>query len=116
MAPAEVGLNFVPALIAACKVLKVSAAGVMPFKGFPEDDDVCTGTITEQGSILAHVLREILPFGQTATKLCAGTLGVCQSPPVNQYKFPFPGSKAGVFRPVASAGRTPFQHFSSHRS
>ncbi|KAJ7185414.1 sphingomyelin phosphodiesterase [Mycena filopes] len=99
---AELGdAAFVPALVAACKVFKL------------EDDDVCTGAITEQGPILAHVLRSISPFKQTATKLCAGTLGLCQSPAVNQYKFPLPERKRAA-APISSTGRTPFQvvHFS----
>ncbi|KAJ7446916.1 sphingomyelin phosphodiesterase [Mycena galericulata] len=94
---------FVDTLISTCKVLKL------------EDEDVCVGAISEQGPILAHALREISAFASTATKLCEGTFGLCQSPAVNKYTVPLPEAGSSSLRKrVASTGKTPFQvvHFS----
>ncbi|KAJ6595566.1 Metallo-dependent phosphatase-like protein [Mycena vulgaris] len=95
---------FVKTLVETCKVLKL------------EDADVCVGAISEQGPILAHALRSISPLGKTATKLCEGTFGLCQSPPVTEYKIPLPkaGPSSATPKAAISTGRTPFQvvHFS----
>ncbi|KAJ7131701.1 Metallo-dependent phosphatase-like protein [Mycena crocata] len=100
---AELGDSaFVKVLIVTCQVLKL------------EDNDVCVGAISEQGPILAHALREISPFGSTATKLCEGTFGLCQSPAVNQYTVPLPEGPLSTRVPAISTGKPPFQvvHFS----
>ncbi|KAF7316260.1 Sphingomyelin phosphodiesterase [Mycena indigotica] len=92
--------TFVKTLVATCKILHL------------EDDDVCTGAISEQGPILAHALRSISPFGKTATKLCEGTFGLCQTPTVNEYTVPLPDRATRVA--ARPSGKKPFQvvHFS----
>ncbi|KAJ7635024.1 sphingomyelin phosphodiesterase [Roridomyces roridus] len=107
---AELGdAAFVKTLTSACTVFKL------------EDDDVCVGAIGEQGPILAHALRNISPLGSTATKLCEGTFGLCQPPPVNEWSVPFPpppvssdSESIPTTERVKSSGKTPFQvvHFS----
>ncbi|KAJ7185376.1 sphingomyelin phosphodiesterase [Mycena filopes] len=100
---AELGDSaFVKTLVTTCKVLKL------------EDDDVCVGAITEQGPILANALRNISPFGRTATMLCEGTFGLCQSPAVNRYKVPLSAPPPVARQEAVSTGRAPFQvvHFS----
>ncbi|KAJ7913871.1 sphingomyelin phosphodiesterase [Mycena leptocephala] len=103
---AELGDSaFVQTLTATCKVFKL------------EDEDVCVGSISEQGPILAHALRSISVFGKTATKLCEGTFGLCQAPAVSPYTIPLPKASrpaSAARMPFASTGKTPFQvvHFS----
>lgn len=74
-----------------------------------EDDDVCQGLFTQQGPIIAHDLRSISPFGQTAENLCIALIGLCQPPSVNNFTVPFP--KASPSSPInfTSTGRPPFQ-------
>ncbi|KAJ7064950.1 Metallo-dependent phosphatase-like protein [Mycena amicta] len=91
---------FVKTLVSTCKVLKL------------EDDDVCTGAITEQGPILAQALRSVALFGHTAAKLCEGTFGLCQTPAVNEYTVPLPPRTSHT--QTVRTGKKPFQvvHFS----
>ncbi|KAF7325782.1 Sphingomyelin phosphodiesterase [Mycena kentingensis (nom. inval.)] len=95
---------FVETLIATCKVLKL------------EDEDVCSGAISEQGPILAHALRGISPLSHTAAQLCEGTFGLCQTPPVREYTFPLPPrtSSRKPAPPSPRSGEKTFQvvHFS----
>ncbi|GLB42398.1 putative converts sphingomyelin to ceramide [Lyophyllum shimeji] len=88
--------------IAVCQALKV------------QDPDVCEGIIKQQGPILAHDLRSISAFGQTATKLCDSVFGLCQPPPINNYIVPFPKPVPSDPKVWTSKGRKPFQvaHFS----
>ena len=74
-----------------------------------EDDDVCQGLFTQQGPILAHDLRSISPFGQTAEKLCAALVGLCQIPPVNNFTVSFPKPAPSTPKNFTSKGRPPFQ-------
>ncbi|KAJ7255864.1 sphingomyelin phosphodiesterase [Mycena haematopus] len=100
---AELGdSTFVNTLIATCKALKL------------EDEDVCVGSISEQGPILSHALRGISPIGTTARKLCEGTFGLCQPPPVTPYTVPLPAAGPASPKPPVSTGKQPFQvvHFS----
>ncbi|EAU93605.2 sphingomyelin phosphodiesterase [Coprinopsis cinerea okayama7 len=78
------------------------------------DDDVCEGAVRTQAPIIAHDLRSINPFGQTARKLCDGLLGLCQPPAVNQYQVPFPKPPPATPKTFVSTGKTPFKvvHFS----
>ncbi|PFH48696.1 hypothetical protein AMATHDRAFT_81654 [Amanita thiersii Skay4041] len=79
-----------------------------------QDDDVCEGMISRQGPIVAHDLREIKSSGQTATKLCAALLGLCQPPDINPFTVSFPRLTPLHPKKFISRGRTPFQvvHFS----
>ncbi|KAF5378767.1 hypothetical protein D9615_006955 [Tricholomella constricta] len=88
--------------IALCKHLKV------------QDPDVCEGIVKQQGPLLAHDLRSISPFGQTATKLCDSIFGLCQPPAINKYTVPFPKPAPKNPKVFTSQGRAPFQvaHFS----
>ncbi|KAG6905090.1 hypothetical protein DXG01_005164 [Tephrocybe rancida] len=98
---------FSDTFIAVCKVLHA------------QDDDVCEGIITQQGPVIAHALRSITPFGQTATKLCDSVLGLCQPPDINEYKVPFPKADPTTPKVWSSKGKAPIQvtHFSdAHRS
>ncbi|KAK7039634.1 Metallo-dependent phosphatase-like protein [Favolaschia claudopus] len=100
---AELGDSaFVQTLSATCQVLKL------------EDEDVCVGAIGEQGPILSHVLRNISPFGKTATKLCEGTFGLCQAPAVNTFTIPLSPPGPAAKSPPKSTGRPTFKvvHFS----
>ncbi|KAF8879658.1 sphingomyelin phosphodiesterase [Gymnopilus junonius] len=78
------------------------------------DDDVCQGLITEQGPIIAHDLRSISAFGQTATKLCNALIGLCQAPAVNTFELPIPKAAPSNPKTFTSTGQPPFQvvHFS----
>ncbi|KAF7318988.1 Sphingomyelin phosphodiesterase [Mycena chlorophos] len=94
---------FVKTLVSTCQILEL------------EDRDVCSGAINEQGPILAAALRSISPFKSTATKLCEGTFGLCQTPAVNKYTVPLPGARSSDKRAVDwSSAKKPFQvvHFS----
>ena len=71
-----------------------------------EDDDVCEGTVEEQGPIFARVLRNISPFGATSKKLCS-IVHLCEQPPVQAYNIPFPPATGKPRR--ASHGRAPFK-------
>ena len=79
-----------------------------------EDDDVCQGTIGEQGPIIARDLRQISTSGQTGTLLCDAALGLCQAPAVNPYTVPIPSPAPANPKVWTSLGRPPFQvlHFS----
>ncbi|KAF9031662.1 Metallo-dependent phosphatase [Hymenopellis radicata] len=82
---AELGdAALVDVVAAVCKATKV------------EDDDVCEGTVQEQGPILARVLRNISPFGETSNRLC------------NIYTVPLPAPAADISIPT-SQGRQPFK-------
>ncbi|KAF8918727.1 sphingomyelin phosphodiesterase [Mucidula mucida] len=72
-----------------------------------EDDDVCEGTVQEQGPILARVLRNISPFGETSSKLC-NIVQLCDQPPINIYTVPLPAPAADIRIPT-SQGRQPFK-------
>ena len=78
-----------------------------------EDDDVCDGTLAEQGPIVAHDLRKISPFDRSSTLLCNSVLGLCQQPAVQQFNFPLPTTPKNP-KKWTSKGRQPFQvvHFS----
>ncbi|KAK7044498.1 Metallo-dependent phosphatase-like protein [Favolaschia claudopus] len=94
---AELGdSTFVQTLSATCKILKLF------------------GAIGEQGPILSHVLRNISPFGKTATKLCEGTFGLCQAPAVNAFTIPLSAPGPGARSPPKSTGKPTFKvfHFS----
>ncbi|KAF9031644.1 sphingomyelin phosphodiesterase [Hymenopellis radicata] len=93
---AELGdTALVDVVAAVCKAAKV------------EDDDVCEGTVQEQGPILARVLRNISPFGATSSKLC-NIAQLCNQPPINKYTVPLPAPAADIFIP-ASQGRQTFK-------
>ncbi|KDR79984.1 hypothetical protein GALMADRAFT_242166 [Galerina marginata CBS 339.88] len=94
--------TFSNALVTVCQTLKA------------EDNDVCKGILTEQGPIIAHDLRSISAFGQTATKFCNAVIGLCQPPAVNKFTVPFPKAAPTNPKTFTSAGKAPFQvaHFS----
>ncbi|TFK72486.1 sphingomyelin phosphodiesterase [Pluteus cervinus] len=79
-----------------------------------EDDDVCEGTLAQQGPILAHVLRKMSPFGQTSVKFCDAVFGLCQSPPVNDWDVVFPKPLPANPKRFERTGKPPIQvvHFS----
>ncbi|CAA7268234.1 unnamed protein product [Cyclocybe aegerita] len=93
---------FSETFVGVCKLLQV------------QDDDVCEGTLRQQGPILAHNLRSISALGQTSTKLCSTLLGLCQPPPVNRYTVPIPKPAPTNPKVWTSIGQAPFQvvHFS----
>ncbi|KAJ2936622.1 hypothetical protein H1R20_g473, partial [Candolleomyces eurysporus] len=95
---------FTKTFVAVCKVI---SPGMI-------DRDVCEGAVKTQAPILAHDLRSISPFGQTAEKLCDALVGLCQPPAVNAYKVPFPKPAPANPKTFVSSGKTPFQvvHFS----
>lgn len=107
--------TFSDALVTVCQVSQVTIWYPWPFPSeylIPlqlEDDDVCQGLFTQQGPIMAHDLRSISPFGQTAENFCIALIGLCQPPPVNNFTVPFP--KASPSSPInfTSTGRPPFQ-------
>ncbi|KZT25638.1 sphingomyelin phosphodiesterase [Neolentinus lepideus HHB14362 ss-1] len=79
-----------------------------------EDADVCAGAIKDQAPILAHDLRHIDVWGETATKMCDAVFGLCQPPPVNELRMQFPKSAPEIPQVFKSTGRPPFRvaHFS----
>ncbi|KAG5651755.1 hypothetical protein H0H81_007567 [Sphagnurus paluster] len=89
-------------VIALCKAVKL------------QDADVCAGVLGQQGPLLAHDLRSISAFGQTATKLCDSVFGLCQPPAINKYSVPFPKPPPANPKVFKSQGRPPIQvsHFS----
>ncbi|KAG6827562.1 hypothetical protein H0H92_011285 [Tricholoma furcatifolium] len=117
---AEIGdSTFSDALIEVCKIVGVSFYDSKPFSHYScrnqaEDDDVCAGTIAQQAPIIAHDLRSISDFDQTATKLCDSVMGLCQPPVVNPYTVSFPKPAPTNPKVWVSTGRPPFQvsHFS----
>ncbi|KAG6829815.1 hypothetical protein H0H87_010044 [Tephrocybe sp. NHM501043] len=112
---------FSDTFIAVCKIVHVRGKSVI-LLNFAEtsivnqaqDDDVCDGILTQQGPVIAHALRSISAFGQTATKLCDSVLGLCQPPDINEYTVPFPKAAPTNPKVWASKGRAPIQvsHFS----
>ncbi|TFK49001.1 sphingomyelin phosphodiesterase [Heliocybe sulcata] len=79
-----------------------------------EDADVCAGAIKDQAPILAHDLRQIDVWGETATKMCDAVFGLCQPPPVNHMPMKFPKAAPETRHVWESTGRAPFRvaHFS----
>lgn len=73
------------------------------------DPDVCQGSLSKSGPILAHDLRQISMTGQTATKFCDAVFGLCDPPPVNAFKVPFPKTAPMNPKVFKSTGKPPFQ-------
>ncbi|KIM91286.1 hypothetical protein PILCRDRAFT_507 [Piloderma croceum F 1598] len=100
---AELGNSaFVDTIVTLCETLKL------------EDDDVCQGTVGEQGPIIAQDLRQISLSGQTGTLICDAVLGLCQAPAVNPHTVPIPEAAPANPKVWNSSGNAPFQvlHFS----
>lgn len=56
-----------------------------------QDPEVCRGALGAQAPIIAHSLRSMSLSGQTSTLFCAKTFGLCEDPPVREWKsMPLP--------------------------
>ncbi|OJJ42903.1 hypothetical protein ASPZODRAFT_75285 [Penicilliopsis zonata CBS 506.65] len=74
-----------------------------------DDDDVCSGSISLEGPILAHDLRNMDIPSHTAQLFCTTVFGLCDYPAVTAYTVDFPSAKpADAVRP-ASSGETPIK-------
>lgn len=93
--------KFVLALLNFC-----SALGI-------QEPKVCRGVMGAQGPIIAHSLRSMKPNGQTSTLFCVKTFGVCDDPPVREWKtIPLPPKhtrKPQSPSPNASPNQKPLQ-------
>ncbi|THV01290.1 sphingomyelin phosphodiesterase [Dendrothele bispora CBS 962.96] len=76
-----------------------------------EDPDVCQGTFTSIGPIIAHDLRSISVTGETAGRLCDALFGFCSSNVSTPFTVPLPPPKASAPTPSGppSKRREPFQ-------
>ncbi|KAF5392862.1 hypothetical protein D9757_000982 [Collybiopsis confluens] len=75
-----------------------------------EDPDVCSGLIARLGPIVAHDLRSISVFSQTAERLCDALFGFCASKTPNTFKVPLPSPVVSVSPPnTPTARKPPFQ-------
>ncbi|THU98984.1 sphingomyelin phosphodiesterase [Dendrothele bispora CBS 962.96] len=74
------------------------------------DPDVCQGTLSTTGPIIAHDLRSINASDQTAGRLCDALFGFCSSNVSTPFTVPLPPPKANNAPPVPpSERREPFQ-------
>ncbi|KAK6532145.1 hypothetical protein TWF694_003305 [Orbilia ellipsospora] len=94
---------FVKVVTAVCSGLKV------------EDSDVCAGIVSEEGPIIAKVLRSITIGGRTNQVLCGSLFGLCDAPPVLPYPGTIPppaGNKKIVSKPTSNSKPLKFVHIS----
>ncbi|KAF5338260.1 hypothetical protein D9758_012855 [Tetrapyrgos nigripes] len=73
-----------------------------------EDPDVCQGTLSATGPIIAHDLRSIDVAGQTAGRLCDALFGFCSSNVSTPFTVPLPPQSKSPVAPVDKRGE-PFQ-------
>ncbi|QIX01469.1 hypothetical protein AMS68_006986 [Peltaster fructicola] len=93
--------NFVSTITEICILAKV------------EDEDVCQGVIAQQGPILAHDLRGMIPGSHSSIVLCASFFGLCPYPAPRDYTVKFPSAKPDTSTPAPSGGQPlKFVHFS----
>lgn len=78
-----------------------------------EDADVCDGSISREGPVIAHDIRTMSLTSDTSDEFCITFFGLCQYPAVHDWAVPFPSSKPAGGRPKPS-GKTPIKvvHFS----
>jgi sphingomyelin phosphodiesterase len=73
-----------------------------------EDADVCQGTISAEGPILANDLRGLSVGSHTSQLFCGTIFGLCPVPAVTPNTIQFPQPKPNKSRPPPS-GKTPIQ-------
>ncbi|KAG0146390.1 hypothetical protein CROQUDRAFT_657362 [Cronartium quercuum f. sp. fusiforme G11] len=86
-----------------------------------QDREVCEGALGAQAPIIAHSLRSMSLNGETATLFCAKTFGLCDDPPVRDWKnMPLPPQTNNLHEPPicpnSSLLHTSSQSFSSSHS
>ncbi|KAI1079327.1 putative acid sphingomyelinase [Whalleya microplaca] len=78
-----------------------------------EDEDVCEGSISLEGPIVARSLRGIIPGSRTSRLACVAFMGLCSYPEVEARNISFPAPRPPTTRPAPS-GRKPLHivHYS----
>ncbi|KAL0566262.1 hypothetical protein V5O48_015750, partial [Marasmius crinis-equi] len=78
-----------------------------------EDPDVCNGTVTRSGPIIAHDLRQIdVTSGKASAGLCDALFGFCSTNASTPFQVPLPAPSTGQRSKSTSEGRPrkePFQ-------
>ncbi|KAH7318455.1 Metallo-dependent phosphatase-like protein [Stachybotrys elegans] len=92
---------FIDALTRSCVISKT------------QDPEVCRGALELEGPILAAAIRNMVIGSKTSKLFCAGILGSCDYPEVEEWSVPFPSEKPSRGRPSPS-GKQPLKvvHFS----
>ncbi|RYO88041.1 hypothetical protein DL766_008019 [Monosporascus sp. MC13-8B] len=94
--------DFVGVVTASCKRLQI------------EDDDVCEGSVSREGPIVARALRDMRIGSRTSRLFCAATMGLCSYPEFKHREIPFPSPKKPDSGGPPPSGREPLKiiHFS----